>query len=371
MINTRNVLAVGIVAAVIPLAALVLEAGEKKSRFPSPEWAHTTDWQSAGTSRDRLDAYDAWIHNHGGDSWAAVVIMDGYLIYEGRGARCHVRQKNDCGSIMKPLQASVLGAALYQGKLKNIDENAIPYWKDPFVTPYENDRFITFRQFAQFHDRWNEAAPAGTFHYNNGGATAAGACIAGLFREVRGPRPKGIAEVARKEVAERIGADWDLWYWEADFTPEPGNSGPQLVFESSVYELAKLGYLWLYRGRWKNTRIFGDDYYREAVTDWSPNTGNTEFGYFGHYGYWWFVNAKQVLLPGVPADAFYVVGNGEPKRATNLLVIPSLDIVAVLSMARISDDGKWDVIKNSRVPDNEGPRLWASEVVKLHVSSSR
>jgi hypothetical protein len=40
-------------------------------------------------------------------------------------------------------------------------------------------------------------------------------------------------------------------------------------------------------------------------------------------------------------------------------------------MDRISDDGKWDVIKNSRVPDNEGPRLWASEVVKLHVASSR
>lgn len=296
--------------------------------------------------------------------------MDGYLVYEGTGPRCYVRQKNNCGSIRKALQSTVLGAALYQGKLKSVDENAIPYWKDPYVTPYENDRAITFRQFAEFHDRWDEAAPPGTFHYNNASATAAGACIAGLFRDVRGPRPHGIAEVARKEVAEKIGADWNLWYFDEDFTSNSGNPGPQLALDSNVYELAKLGYLWLNRGRWKNARIFSEEYYREATTDWSPNTGDTKLGYFGHYGFWWFLNDQQVLLPGVPADAFYVIGNGDPKRATDLLVIPSLDIVAVLSMERVSDEGKWDVIKDSRLPTNDGPRLWSAQVAKLRVSNS-
>src|ERR1700691_1064809 len=86
---------------------------------------------------------------------------------------------------------------------------------------------------------------------------------------------------------DRTGAHGDLWYGQADFSPRPGDSGPQMVLESSVYELAKLGYLWLNRGRWKNTRIFSEDYFREATTDWSPDTGNTEFGYYGHYGFWW------------------------------------------------------------------------------------
>lgn len=358
-------------ATAILLAAMVLNAADRESHFPSPQWPRTTDLRSAGTSQDRLDAYDAWLRTHGDLAWASVIIMDGYLVYEGRGARCTIYRKNHCGSIRKALQSTVLGAALYQGKLKSIDENAIPYWKDPFVTPYPKDQHITFRQFAQYHDRWNEPVPSGTFHYNNGSATAAGACIAGLFQDVRGPRPKGIAEVAKREVADKIGADWDLWYWEADFGTTASNSGPQLHFDSSVYELAKLGYLWLNRGRWKNTRIFSEDYYRDAVTDWSPDTGNTNFGFYGHYGYWWFVNDKQTLLPGVPEDAFYVIGNGEPKRATDLLVIPSLDIVAVLSMDRVSDDGKWDVIKDSRLPDSVGPRLWSAEVAKLRVNSPR
>lgn len=337
-------------------------------RYPDPTWQPTTNWKEAATSAERIGAYADWLREHGGLYWASVVVKNGYLIYEGRGPRCHVHQKNDCGSILKPLQATVLGAALYQGKLKSLDVNAIPYWKNPYTTPYENDKVISFRQFAEFQDRWNEPQPPGTYHYNNSGATAAGACIAGLFREVSGPRPKGIAEVACKEVAEKIGAKWNLWYWEQDFTNSSGNSGPQLCFESSVYELAKFGYLWLRRGRWKNTRIFSEAYYREAVKDWAPNTGDTRSGYFGHYGYWWFVNDRKVWLPDLPEDTFYHIGNGSPKRATNLMIVPSLDMVAVLSMERISDEKQWDVIMNSRIPSNDGPRFWGAELAKLHVN---
>jgi CubicO group peptidase (beta-lactamase class C family) len=250
--------------------------------------------------------------------------------------------------------------------LRSLDEDALPYWKDPFITRHENDRRITFREFATYRDRWNDPAPPGQFRYNNSGAVAGGACIAGLFGEVRGPRPHGIAEVAKREVMQRIGAEWDLWYWEQDFTDNLSNPGPRMVLEASVYELAKLGYLWLRRGKWNGEPLFSEDYYRQAVTDWSPNTGSAQSGFVGHYGYWWFVNQGQALLPDAPADAFYHIGNGHPKRATGLLVLPSLDTVGVLSMERLSDDGQWDVIQNSRGPGNEGMRAWSAEVVKLH-----
>jgi hypothetical protein len=54
-----------------------------------------------------------------------------------------------------------------------------------------------------------------------------------------------------------------------------------------------------------------------------------------------------------------------------LLILPGYDMVAVLSMERLSDQKKWDVILNSRLPSNEGPRLWAKQVAKLHVAASR
>jgi hypothetical protein len=71
------------------------------------------------------------------------------------------------------------------------------------------------------------------------------------------------------------------------------------------------------------------------------------------------------------AAASTSIGNGDPKRATGLLIIPSLDLVAVLSMERLSDDKNWDVIQNSRVPSNEGMRQSSAEVVKLHTPALR
>jgi len=136
-------------------------------RYPDPDWPVPGDLASVGASKVRNDAYQAWLESRAGTSWASVIIKNGYLIYSGRGPRCHVRQKNDCGSILKPLQATVLGAALLQGKLKNIDENAFDYWKDPYLTPYDNDRVISFRQFAQYHDRWNQPLLKSAAHGRN------------------------------------------------------------------------------------------------------------------------------------------------------------------------------------------------------------
>jgi CubicO group peptidase (beta-lactamase class C family) len=343
----------------LALASLLSAA----DRYPDPDWPVPTELASVGASKARNDAYQAWLESRAGTSWATVIIKNGFLIYSGHGPRCHVRQKNDCGSILKPLQATVLGAALLQGRLKDIDENAFHYWKDPYLTPYDNDRVISFRQFAQYHDRWNQPEPPGTLDYNNSSATAAGYCIAGLFGDIRGPKPDhGIAAVAKREVMAKIHADWDLWHWTEDFPQKSSGDGPRLVLDSSVYELAKLGYLWLRKGKWKDTRIFSESYYEDAVTDWSPDLGD---GRFAHYGYWWFINTRQIHLPDVPEDAFYAYGWGEPKRATLLLVIPSQDTVAVLSMERLSADGKWDVIQNARAKTNDGPRPWAVQVMQL------
>jgi hypothetical protein len=352
----------GILALVVGIPAGAADPAAL-ARFPNPDWPAAPSAAAVGSSDAACAAYQAWLGARAGTSWASVIIKDGYLLYSGRGPRSHVRQKNDCGSLLKPLQGTVLGAALLQGRLRDIDENAFDYWHEPHLTAYANDRVITFRQFAQYHDRWNQPEPPGTLDYNNSSATAAGYCIAGLFGEMRGPKPDhGIAPIARREVMEKIHADWDLWHWTEDFPPASWQDGPRLVLDSSVYELAKLGYLWLRRGRWQDTRIFSEAFYRDAVTDWSPDQGD---GRFCHYGYWWFVNTAQAHLPGVPADAFYAYGWGEPKRATLLLIIPSLDTIAVLSMEPLSDDKKWDVIQNARGATNDGPRPWAAEVVKL------
>src|SRR5262249_9079451 len=106
-------------------------------RYPDPDWPRASNSKETGISAEKIDAYAAWLREHAGLLWVSVVIKNAYLVYEGRGPRCHLRQKNDCGSILKPLQGTALGAALYQGKLKSLDVNALSYWKNPFITPFE------------------------------------------------------------------------------------------------------------------------------------------------------------------------------------------------------------------------------------------
>ena len=190
-------------------------------------------WPEAISARS--PEMDRWLRERGGNHWAAVVVKGGRLIYKGQGPRGSIWQKNDCGSILKPLQGTVLGAALRQGKLKSIDDSALRYWREAHVTPWENDRGITFRQFAQYRDRWNEREPPGTYRYNNSSATAAGYCIAGLFAT------SDIAQVVREQVMKPIGADWDLWYWSERFSDNAANPGSRMVLDSSAYELSKLG----------------------------------------------------------------------------------------------------------------------------------
>jgi hypothetical protein len=96
--------------------------------------------------RERLESYRRWCRENGGDRWAAVVIQHGRMIFQGRGPRSHIHQRHDCGSIKKSLQGTVLGTALYQERLASFDENALPYWKDAWQTPYENDRVISCRR---------------------------------------------------------------------------------------------------------------------------------------------------------------------------------------------------------------------------------
>jgi hypothetical protein len=132
-----------------------------------------------------------------------------------------------------------------------------------------------------------------------------------------------------------------------------------------------LGYLWLRQGRWKNGRIFSEKFYRDAVTDWSPHTGDSRAKFQGHYGYWWFLNSQRVRIPSLPEDTFYAYGWGEHRRATVLLIVPSFDLVAVLSMERLSADGKWDVIQNAQRDSNDGPRRWAEQIAKLPVAEIR
>jgi hypothetical protein len=85
------------------------------------------------------------------------------------------------------------GSSMAAGKAEEHRRDRQPYSKHPHVTPYENGRAITFRQFARRRGCGNDPAPAGSCRHNNSSATAAAAGIAGLSGAVSGAKRRVIS----------------------------------------------------------------------------------------------------------------------------------------------------------------------------------
>ena len=96
---------------------------------------------------------------------------------------------------------------------------------------------------------------------------------------------------------------------------------------ASVDAMARIGYLYLRRGRWADQRILSEEFTERVghpdpqVVGLPVNAGELPVS-ANHYGVMWWTNADGAL-PQVPRDAFWTWGLGD----SIILVIPSLDIV--------------------------------------------
>lgn len=114
-------------------------------------------------------------------------------------------------------------------------------------------------------------------------------------------------------------------------------------------DLAKLGYLYLHNGKWKDTQMIEEDYIKKSLV---PNPGflNTKLdGEWNRhsYGMHWWLNAdlpekkETRIYPDVPNDAFFALGH----HGQTLAVIPSLDLIVV----RYGSDKKENIDRNKLI----------------------
>jgi CubicO group peptidase (beta-lactamase class C family) len=85
----------------------------------------------------------------------------------------------------------------------------------------------------------------------------------------------------------------------------------------SAYDQARLGLLTLWRGKWGDTQILSEEWFRQATT---PGPANKGYGFCNY-----FLNTDRASLPSAPASAFTHRGNG----ANIIYVDPENDLVVV------------------------------------------
>ncbi len=268
-----------------------------------------------------------------------LVIRRGYIVAEWGDTE----RPDPTYSVAKSMLATVAGIALDRGLIPGLDEPVGKVVKDGGYDTPQNSR-VTWRHHLQQESEWegemwgknanfigNEAfgraerkpraiqAPGAFYEYNDVRMNRFALSLLRVFR-------KPIPDVFRDEVMNPIGAS-STWKWVPYTNAYVSIDGKRMASVAggtrwgggmwiNSYDMARFGLLWLRNGKWGDRQIVSPAYVKMATT---PSQHGPD------YGFLWWLNAKQGLWPGSPADAYRAVGQG----GNIILISPSHDLVVV------------------------------------------
>jgi CubicO group peptidase (beta-lactamase class C family) len=301
--------------------ALGLLAGGLCASLPAPAFADVfpdDSWQTLPPEAVGLDASKlAQLANLVGGS--GMVVRHGYEVYEWG----NVSWRYNWASASKPVLTTQLFIAAAEG-LCDIHSQIGDYL--PGGSP--KDASITFFHLANMTSGYSRGEyPGEAFAYNDYAINLYGYV---LFHCVFGSDPPSV-------FASRLG------FLDFQDYISIGTSQYGRVLEMSVRDYARIGLLWLNRGRWDGVQRIPDHYFDlvtvQVPADIARSTADGpeswDLGSFGGgdnqdsigpgcYGMNFFVNTEN-MIPGAPADLFLSSGHN---GAEVCLVFPSLDLIA-------------------------------------------
>ena len=329
--------------------------------FPGTHWDESKTPEDFGMIRAKLDAFrDSVDANHNG---AGVVIKNGYLVYKWGSDTSVI----DWASAAKPCIATMLFAALNEGKVASVDSLIVPYWSG--LTG--KDRTITFRHLADMTSAWRQAENPGTaWGYND----PAIMLYARTMDKVFGGTGGMVNGQATGTLDALVSAANQRLIIPLQFEQGSLFENSRGHVQASARDYARMGWFWVNRGYWNGAQLlpksFFDNYMKADVPyqdsscprSATPNSSgtadylnigtygggvNNDYYVHGPYGFnWWFnkLNGSPTLAgyppaplgyPAVPEDAFLANGlDGQYCMA----MIPSLGLVVA---AWDGDSGCW------------------------------
>ena len=289
---------------------------------------------------------------NGGDSWGIVIIRHGYLVQEFYSFNVLVPTRFDIWSGTKSFTGTAWGLLLddgRQGKLpdgQRVELDSPAYAFIPEGHPLTDPRkeritvrhLLTMTSGIRGENSGTVGMPTATEHgpfehalgrcpnrygkWTDQLSAEPGTCwdysdpafshLALAFANIMGQE---MSEYLQERVFGPIGIESLSW----DVQGGSGFMGPHSNAHTGIHiparELARFGYLMLSQGVWDGQQLvprWWIDMATRSSQDLNP-----------HYGTTWWVNAQGTRWPGLPEDAFALMGY----RANYCCVIPSLDLV--------------------------------------------
>jgi len=287
------------------------------------------------------------------------VIKDGYLVYSWGDPT----QDQDWFSASKPVLSTLLLIAVAEGKLPSVDAPLAPYW--PLSS---KDQTMTFRHLADMTGGYaRPEKPGQAWSYND----------YGIMLYVRSLE-KVFHQTLEEALQQRLGAlDFQDGRVFSDMDSYQGGR-----IQTSARDFARIGWLWLNKGRWKDRQLIPSELFEKYCRPDVPadlprgegdrprrdymhlgtyggGVNQTQWGP-GIYGFNWWFNARVPgkdlpSWPDAPPDTYQANGRW---GADVMTLFPSLNMV-------VAAEGEWGEVE----PGQRDSRM--NQNLKLPVEAAR
>ncbi len=299
--------------------------------YPGKVWI-TKKPADVGMDASRLKEARDYAFTGGG---SGLITRHGYLVMSWGD----VSQRFDLKSTTKSIGATALGLAIGDGKLKLSDKAADRH--PQFGTPPDSNAKtgwlgdITLKHLATQTAGFAKPGgyekllfPPGTkWSYSDGGPNWLAECITLAYR-------RDIEELMFERIFTPLGiTHQDLTWRNNQYRPHKIEGIARREFGAGVHAnvnaMARIGYLHLRNGKWRDKQILPSDFVKQAGTTVKkvvglPEVDPAQYGNASdHYGLLWWNNADGTIA-GLPRDAYWSWGLYD----SLIVVIPSLDVVA-------------------------------------------
>jgi CubicO group peptidase (beta-lactamase class C family) len=333
------------------MVATALCAANQQPTYPNDEWPSKRPGE-VGIDESKIARARHYALSGGGSGY---VIRSGALVMQwGDPAK-----RYDLKSTTKSIGVTALGLAILDGKLK-LSDKAGQHHPQFGTPPDENAQTgwlgeITLRHLATQTAGFEKPGgygkvlfqPGTKWLYSDAGPNWIAECVTLAYR-------RDVDALMFQRVFEPIGITRQDLVWRSNsYRPHKIDGIARREFGSgisaNVDAMARIGYLYLRQGRWRDKEIIPGDFVKEATTAKRELAGLEELDreHHGnaseHYGLLWW-NNNDGTLAGVPRDAYWSWGLYD----SLIFVVPSLDLVVARagnSWKRAQGSSHYDVLR--------------------------
>jgi CubicO group peptidase (beta-lactamase class C family) len=348
--------------AVLAQEPMAFPAG-REEHWPTHEWRSSTPEAQGMDSETLAQAFD-YIRLRQIPIHSLLIVRNGYVVLDAYFYPFQEGQLHDGASMTKSITSTLIGIAIGEHKLNSVRQPVLSFFPERNMGTRNQQKLrigiehlltmtsgldchadhaeITLKEMIQSKD-WVQfmldlpmvAEPGSKFEYCSGGMHL----LSGIISQATG---SSALEFARSELFQPLGIENVIW------PSDPlGVSHGWGDLHLRPRDMAKIGYLWLNGGRWKDRQIVPTEWMQAATQAHShPNFGSGEYG----YGFW--------VYPKRDPPEYEALGRGGQR--INVTAAKNVIVVFTGGEFEPGDIGKFigeSIKSDQRLPENQSGNI--------------